>query len=121
MLQAQSILDKIISVQFSNERLENVLEIISNKGNFYFSYNSNIIKRDSIVTLTVYNKSVRQILDFLFNDKYEYKESSNYIIIRRAPITLSLITNQAITEDKIYSVSGYVLDDLRLGLDFLLA
>jgi hypothetical protein len=110
-LNAQGILDKVISVQFSNEKLENVLEIISNKGNFYFSYNSNIIKRDSLVSLTAYNKSVKQVLDFLFNDRYEYKESSNYIIIRRAPVTLSLITNQAITEDKIYTVSGYVLDD----------
>ena len=37
-LKAQAILEKLISVQFTNERLENVLEIISNKGNFYFSY-----------------------------------------------------------------------------------
>jgi hypothetical protein len=108
---AQQLLDRTISVQFSNERLENVLEIISNKGNFYFSYNSNIIRKDSIVNLTAYNKTVKQILDFLFNGKYEYKESSNYIIIRRAPVTLSLITNQAVTEDKVYTVSGYVLDD----------
>src|SRR5687768_7549864 len=91
VLKAQPILERIISVQFSKERLENVLEIISNKGDFYFSYNSSIIKRDSVVTLTAYNKSVRQILEFLFNGKYQYTESSNYVIIRRAPVTLSLI------------------------------
>ncbi|MEO8110966.1 MAG: carboxypeptidase-like regulatory domain-containing protein, partial [Ginsengibacter sp.] len=38
-------------------------------------------------------------------------ESGKYIIIRRAPIKVTLITNKALTEDKIYTVSGYVLDD----------
>src|SRR5205085_1128066 len=86
-------------------------EILSNKGDFYFSYNSNILKRDSLVTLTVYNKTIKQVLDFLFSSEYEFKESGNYIIIRRAPIKVSVLTNKAITADKIYTVSGYVLDD----------
>lgn len=90
----QGILNKNISIEVNKQRLDNVLEILSNKGNFYFSYNSNIIKNDSLVTLTAYNKTVRQVLDFLFNDNYEYKESGNYVIIRRAPIRLSLITNK---------------------------
>ncbi len=109
--QAQSILDKNISLEVNRQRLDNVLEIISNKGDFYFSYNSNIIKRDSLVTLTVYNKTIKKVLDFLFSSDYEFKESGNYIIIRRAPVKISLITNKALTEDKIYTVSGYVLDD----------
>ncbi|MDP4283669.1 MAG: STN and carboxypeptidase regulatory-like domain-containing protein [Bacteroidota bacterium] len=109
--QAQSILDKNISLEVNRQRLDNVLEIISNKGDFYFSYNSNIIKRDSLVTLTVYNKTIKKVLDFLFSSDYEFKESGNYIIIRRAPLNISRITNKALTEDKIYTVSGYVLDD----------
>ena len=108
---AQNILNKNISFEVSRQRLDNVLEILSNKGDFYFSYNSSIIKRDSLVTLTVYNKTIKQVLDFLFTDAYEYKESGNYIIIRRVPLKVSLITNKAVTEDKIYTVSGYVLDD----------
>src|SRR5687768_4927607 len=75
---AQGLLERNISVQFNNQRLESVLEIISNKGNFYFSYNSNIIKRDSVITLTANNRSVRQVLDLIFNGRYEYKESGNY-------------------------------------------
>ncbi|MEO8413823.1 MAG: STN and carboxypeptidase regulatory-like domain-containing protein [Ginsengibacter sp.] len=108
---AQNILDKNISFEVSRQRLDNVLEIVSNKGDFYFSYNSNIIKRDSLVTLTVNNKTIQQVLDLLFSDGYEFKESGNYIIIRRVPIKVTLITNKAISEDKIYTVSGYVLDD----------
>lgn len=108
---AQNILSRNISFEVNHQRLDNVLEIVSNKGDFYFSYNSNILKRDSLVTLTVYNKTVRQTLDFIFNDNYEYVESGKYIIIRRAPIKVSLTINKALSEDKIYTVSGYVLDD----------
>ena len=110
-LSAQGLLDKNISVQFVNLRLENALEIISNKGSFYFSYNSNIIKRDSIINLTISNRSVKQVLDLIFNGRYEYRESGNYIIIRRAPVALPLITSEASTDDNVYTVSGYVLDD----------
>ena len=110
---AQNILSKnISSFEVNRQRLTDVLEILSNKGNFYFSYNSAVIKKDSIVTLTAYNKTVRQILDFLFKQNYEYRESGNYIILRRAPMQLTMITSKAVMEEKFFAVSGYVLDDV---------
>ena len=108
---AQSILNKNISIQVSRQRLDNVLEILSNKGDFYFSYNSNIVKGDSLVTLTVYNKTVKQVLDLLFSDEYEFKESGNYIIIRRTPVKVALVTSSTPSDDKIYIVSGFVVDN----------
>ena len=110
---AQNILSKnISSFEVNRQRLTDVLEILSNKGNFYFSYNSAVIKKDSIVTLTAYNKTVRQILDFLFKQNYEYRECGNYIILRRAPLQLTMITSKAVMEEKFFAVSGYVLDDV---------
>src|SRR4051812_45709958 len=91
---AQNMLNKNVSIEVKGQRLDNVLEILSNKGDFYFSYNSNIVKRDSLVTLLIYNKTIKEVLDLLFSDAYEYKESGNYIIIRRAPVKVSLITNK---------------------------
>lgn len=108
---AQSILSKNLSLNVSRQRLDDVLEIMSNKGNFYFSYNSSIIKKDSLVSIVANNKSVKEILDEILPSGFEFKESGNYLIIRRAPIKLTLITNKAMTEDKFYVVSGYVLDD----------
>ena len=108
---AQSVLDRNISIQVSRQRLENVLEILSNKGNFFFSYNSNIIQADSLVSLNVVNRPVKDVLLTLFGDGYEFRESGNYIILRRAPIKLRLVTNQAVTDDKFYTVSGFVIDD----------
>ena len=108
---AQNILNKNLTINVSHQRIDDVLEIISNKGNFYFSYNSSIVKKDSLVSISAANKTVKEILDQIFSTGYEYKESGNYIIIRRAPIKITVVTNKAITEDKFYVVSGYVLDN----------
>ncbi|HET7896862.1 MAG TPA: STN and carboxypeptidase regulatory-like domain-containing protein, partial [Flavisolibacter sp.] len=108
---AQNVLNRSLSLDVNRQRLDQVLEIMSNRGNFYFSYNSNIIKKDSLVTLSVSNKPVRQILNQLLPDHYEFVESGNYVIIRKAPVRITFVTNKAVTEEKYYTVSGYVLDD----------
>ena len=108
---AQNILNKTLTININRQRLDNVLEIISNKGNFYFSYNSSLIKKDSLVSFSATNKTVKEILTAILAEGYEYKESGNYLIIRRAPMRLTLVTSKAVTEDKMYAVSGYVLDD----------
>ena len=107
----QANLQKNISLDVNRQRLDNVLEILSNKGDFYFSYNSNIIKKDSLVSLRASNKTVKEILSQLFNTTYEFKESGNYIIIRKAPIRMTLVTQKGVTEERIYSVSGFVYDE----------
>src|SRR6478752_8449265 len=87
----QNLLSKNISLDISGQRLDNVLEILSNKGDFYFSYNSRIVKKDSLVSLSVRNKTVREVLGLLFDNTYEFKESGNYVIIRKAPIRMTVI------------------------------
>src|SRR5215510_3339813 len=107
----QNLLSKSISLDVNRQRLDNVLEILSNKGDFYFSYNSKIVKKDSLVSLSVRNKTVGETLRLLFNSSYEFVESGNYVIIRKAPIRMTMVTNKAAVEDKVYAVSGYVFDE----------
>lgn len=107
----QAILSKNVSLDVNRQRLDNVLEILSNKGDFYFSYNSKIVKKDSLVSLSVRNKTVKETLAQLFNNTYEFVESGNYVIIRKAPIRMTMVTNKATVEEKVYSVSGYVFDE----------
>jgi hypothetical protein len=108
---SQSPLSRSVSLDVNRQRLDNVLEILSNKGNFYFSYNSMAVKKDSLVSFSVRNKSVREILGVLFNNTYEFRESGNYIIIRKAPIRMIMVTNKGVVEDRVYSVSGFVYDE----------
>jgi len=107
----QNLLSRSISIEVSRQRLDNVLEILSNQGNFYFSYNSAVVRKDSLVNLNVRNRSLKEVLDLLFDGSYEFRESGNYIIIRKQPIRLTMVTNKAVAEERIYSVSGYVYDD----------
>lgn len=108
---AQNILNKNITIQVNKQRLDNVLEIISNNGNFYFSYNSSIVKRDSLVSLNFTNKTVREVLNYLFNSRYDYIESGNYLILRRKAITIAATIQQSPTADKNYFLAGYIIDE----------
>ena len=60
---AQGNLAKTVSLDIRGQRLDNVLEILSNKADFYFSYSSGIVKKDSLVNLSVRNKTVKDILN----------------------------------------------------------
>ncbi|ULQ57186.1 carboxypeptidase-like regulatory domain-containing protein [Flavihumibacter rivuli] len=108
---AQTLLNRSITLNVTNMPVTDVLELISNQGNFYFSYNSSIIRKDSLVTVHANNKPLKALLDQLFRSGYEFKESGNYIIIRRAPLQLTLVTAQEPSTNNIYLVSGYVRDD----------
>lgn len=107
----QRLLEKRISVDIKQQRLDQALEVISNVADFYFSYNSNLLKKDSIVSVHAENGSVQEVLTRLFGNQFEFRESGNYVILRRAPLRLKLVTSSAQTEDKYYVVSGYVVDD----------
>ncbi len=107
---AQSILDKRVSIKVTQQRLDDVLTIVGNKGGFSFSYNSTILKRDSLVSLSANDLTVRQILNQLFNGNYEYKQSGNYIILRRIALQVTTITKKEPVEDKMYNISGYVVN-----------
>ncbi len=108
---AQNLLSRNIPLEVNRQRLDKVLEILSNKGNFYFSYSSSIVKKDSIISINTNNKTLKEVLEQIFSSGYEFIESGNYIIIRKAPIRLTMVTNRAVQEERVYSVSGFVYDE----------
>ena len=108
---AQSVLNRTISVNINALPLEKALQLISNKGNFYFSYNSNIIPKNKRVTYTANNKSIREVLDVILEAKYEYIESNNYVILKLLPVKMVIVTKQAVLEERFYAISGYVFEE----------
>jgi hypothetical protein len=107
---AQNILERKVSVQATRQRLDDVLAIIGDKANFSFSYNSNIVKRDSLVSLSANDKTVRQVLNQLFNGRYEYKESGNYVILRKVSLQLTTVTKTTPVKERTFTISGYVVN-----------
>jgi hypothetical protein len=96
---AQGILNKTVTVDAQRKPVSEVLKTISEQGKFYFSYNSDIISGDSLVTLNVTQKPVRQVLDQLFKGSYQYREKGDYLIILPA------------AKEKVFYVDGHVIDD----------
>lgn len=95
---SQNLLNKIVSINAKEEQLSKVLQSISQQGNFFFSYNSNIIKSDSLVTIFADHKSVKQVLDALFAGRCQYKETGSHIVLQSGSGT------------QFYNVNGYVYD-----------
>ncbi|WP_229254046.1 STN and carboxypeptidase regulatory-like domain-containing protein [Dyadobacter sp. NIV53] len=95
---AQKLLSKAVSVSVRNKPVSEVLKLIGDQGEFSFSYNSDIIPGDSLVTLSVKSNPVKQVLDLLLTGKYLYKETGKYIIIQKAP------------KEKYYQITGQVFD-----------
>ncbi|WP_215239639.1 carboxypeptidase-like regulatory domain-containing protein [Dyadobacter helix] len=81
---AQKLLDKRITVSVKAKPVAEVLKLIGQQGQFAFSYNSDIIPGDSVVSISM-SAQVRQVLDRLLLGKYLYKDTGNYIIIQKAP------------------------------------
>jgi hypothetical protein len=108
---ASSILSKNISVHVTQMRLGTVLKTIEEKGNFYFSYNSNIVKTDSLVTVNADNWTIKEVLDHMLSYRFEYHEAKNFVILRYAPLQLNIVTDKAATQGDSYTISGTVTDD----------
>lgn len=108
---AQQYLSTSISLKVEEVRLDSVLQKIGKIGGFYFSYRSDALPKDSLVSISVNQEPVEKILNVLLKDDYEYKEAPGYVILRLAPNRLQLLTDDSPDYGKIQSISGYVVDD----------
>lgn len=104
----QNHLQQKISISAAGKKLSDVLQKISSKGGFYFSYNSKIINSDSVINYYCTNITVKEALDKLFNNAMDYKEAGNYIILRKRIV--QPLPPQATTV--VYIIKGYIHDDL---------
>lgn len=106
-LAQQSHLQQRVSISVIKKKMSDVLQKISSAGGFYFSYDSKIIKNDSLVTANYSNLSVQEILNRLFNNTMDYTETGNYIILRRR----ALVPLPPQTVINTYIIKGYIKDE----------
>ncbi|MES2112965.1 MAG: STN and carboxypeptidase regulatory-like domain-containing protein [Bacteroidota bacterium] len=108
---AQPVLNRNITMNVSGQRLGSVLHLMEDRGKFQFSYNSNLIKQDSVVDIHVANETVKDALDKLLNNRFEYREAENFVILRYAPSQLNMVTDKFSTEGQSCIISGYVANE----------
>lgn len=91
-----------------------LLRSAGRQGGFYFSYNSDALPGDSLVTLSVRDMTVREVLDTVLKRRLEYIASGNYIILRQRGRELALTLRDIEEQGNAYLVSGYITD-VRTG------
>lgn len=101
------LLERNISINLSNTKMDDALIKISQQGGFIFSYNPAVIDVNKTVTINIKNKSVREVLNQLFNGKIDYKTKGNYIILQKAKEQSAKPT----VKDETFTISGYVTDE----------
>lgn len=100
-------LNKEISVNISNQKLENALHTIGSIGNVYFSYNSDLLPVDSIVSIDCKKVAIYKILNQILESEYDYKTTGEHIIIQKKKTTKNK-SYQA--NEKKTSITGTVID-----------
>jgi hypothetical protein len=95
------LLERPVTLRFSNEKISVVLESIAKQGGFSFSYNSAIFDVNNRGDITVQNKPVRDVLNLIFKRSIIYKVRGNYIILQK---------NDQKESSKTIILSGYIVD-----------
>jgi hypothetical protein len=96
------LLERIVTISFDQERLEVVLRKLSNEAGFTFSYNSNLIDANKIISQNFAGKTVREVLDQIFGGAIQYKARGKYVILTKTPAD----------EAKDHRIlTGYVVDE----------
>jgi hypothetical protein len=95
---AQKPLHTLVTVNARQQPLANVLKMVAEQGGFYFSYSSDIIPGDSLVSVSVRQKAAGQVVEQLLGAAYHFREKGNYVIILRA------------AKEKSYTISGHIYD-----------
>jgi hypothetical protein len=103
-----NILDQNITIYADNEYLEDVIRKICDQFNLDFNYNSKLIKGKK-VTLSISNKSVKEVLDNLMKDFYLIFEIENNLLVVRDYVPYS----KGADIEKIYSTpsTGFMFDN----------
>ncbi|QGK75393.1 STN domain-containing protein [Flavobacterium sp. SLB02] len=107
---AQSMLDTPMSVQADKKPLGSILGVMEQKGNFRFAYYSKLVAKDSLVSIHADESTIKEVLDQLLKNRYEYKESKGFIILRYAPLELALVLEKNSVVGDYQVVNGYIMD-----------
>ncbi|MDQ0969555.1 hypothetical protein QFZ20_004958 [Flavobacterium sp. W4I14] len=110
LIKAQSNLSRNISLNIERQKLSSVLAMIEEKGGFRFSYNSNILPVDSLISIHENKVNIAETLDKILNHRFEYRQSGNFVIIRYAPLELVLLVNESVGDPELYTITGQVVD-----------
>jgi len=105
-----AILERKISIKVIKQTMSRTLGIIEETANFHFSYNSNVLKGNKIVSIMAENRSVREVLDQLFNHEIVCQQIGTHLILQKKPVakTTQIDDKTAQSNKYNYLITGYI-------------
>lgn len=97
--QQHDYLNKKVSLHVKNKSVNTVLKSIEAQGAFSFSYSSNLLPADSLVSLNTDDQTIASVLKRLFGNRFEYRERESHIIILPASMSSYKIVNGYISDN----------------------
>jgi hypothetical protein len=117
-LTKENILEKRITIKLQDKRISTILNIISETNQFYFSYDPTKVETSKTKSIHAINKSVKEVLNTLFNNTVSFQQISNHIILKPKPITKEPKVRKNKPTIYYYQISGYITDEISgLGIN----
>ncbi|MFC2187576.1 hypothetical protein ACFCT7_09675 [Fulvivirgaceae bacterium LMO-SS25] len=95
------LLDRKVSVNFTNVPLKEVLFELSKKGSFNLSYNSNILSSNTLINFRGSQKRISEILPEILPSEIVFKTASNSLVLFRKSVN-ELKKNDIIIRGTVY-------------------
>ncbi len=105
------VLKQKIDFSVENERLEDVLFLIADIGNFSFSYNPSLLPIDSTITLNVRQTSIQEVLNVILGEELEMKISGNHLVILKTRFSKNIAPSNSGpggSQKQSVTIEGYV-------------
>ncbi len=103
-----NVLEQKISIKMNDVRIRTALETISRKTGYVFTYDTDLIKPETIISVDAEEKPVRKLLDEIFNNRnFSYSVIDNHLIIyKEIDETTPMIREEGKTP--VYMVTGSI-------------
>jgi len=99
-----------ISIKMKGARIRTVLEAISRKTGYVFTYDSDLIKPETIISVDAEEKPVSELLDEIFHDRdFSYSVIDNHIIIYKEVDETTLMIREE-GKTPVYMVTGSIIE-----------
>ncbi len=115
-------LERTVSLELTGQNSREALKLIEPIADVLFTYRSSLVPSDDRLQRTYMDKTVREVLDDLFQGKLSYSEKGNYIILKAAPVQKpTVIVSEgyvidAMTKEKIPYASVYDSTSLKAAI-----
>jgi type II secretory pathway component GspD/PulD (secretin) len=105
-----NVFEQKISIKMNGARIRTALEAISRKTGYVFTYDTDLVKPETIISVDTEEKPVRELLDEIFHDRdFSYSVIDNHLIIYKKIDETTLMIRE---EGKIpvYLVTGSIIE-----------